>query len=75
MRQDFGVDLVAIFLDTMGLSACYENEDKAAQVQRVVSGLFKLSDETGALVIGVDHYGKDQSAGLRGSSAKRGHGP
>jgi hypothetical protein len=73
MRQDFGVDLVAIFLDTVGLAACYENEDKAAQVQRVVSGLFKLSDETGALVIGVDHYGKDQSAGLRGSSAKRGH--
>jgi hypothetical protein len=25
------------------------------------------------LVIGVDHYGKDQGAGLRGSSAKRGH--
>jgi RecA-family ATPase len=73
MRQEFGVDLVAIFLDTMGLSACYENEDKAAQVQKVVSGLFKLSNETGALVIGVDHYGKDQSAGLRGSSAKRGH--
>ena len=73
MRQDFGVDLVAIFLDTMGLAACYENEDKAAQVQRVVSGLFKLSDATGALVIGIDHYGKDQGAGLRGSSAKRGH--
>jgi hypothetical protein len=73
MRQDFGVDLVAILLDTMGLAACYENEDKAAQVQRVVSHLFKLSDATGALLIGVDHYGKDQGAGLRGSSAKRGH--
>jgi hypothetical protein len=72
MRADFGVDLVAI-LDTMGLAACYENEDKAAQVQRVVSRLNKLSDATGALVIGVDHYGKDQGAGLRGSSAKRGH--
>jgi hypothetical protein len=73
MRQEFGVDLVAIFLDTMGLAACYENEDRAAQVQKVVSGLFRLSDATGALVIGVDHYGKDQGAGLRGSSAKRGH--
>ena len=31
MREDFGVDLVALFLDTMGLAACYENEDKAAQ--------------------------------------------
>jgi hypothetical protein len=72
-KQELGVDLVAIFLDTMGLAACYENEDKAAQVQRVVSGLFRLSDATGALVIGVDHCGKDQHAGLRGSSAKRGH--
>jgi KaiC/GvpD/RAD55 family RecA-like ATPase len=73
MRQDFGVDLVTLMIDTMGLAACYENEDKAAQVQRVVSRLSRVSDATGALVIGVDHYGKDQEAGLRGSSAKRGH--
>jgi RecA-family ATPase len=73
MRKDFGVDLVAVFIDTLGLAACYENEDRAAQVQRVISGLGRLSDATGALVVGVDHYGKDQLAGLRGSSAKRGH--
>jgi hypothetical protein len=73
MRQEFGVDLVAVMLDTMGLAACYENENMAAQVQKVISGLFRLSDETGALAIGVDHVGKDQGAGLRGSSAKRGH--
>jgi hypothetical protein len=71
MRQEFGVDLVAIFLDTMGLAACYENENMAAQVQRVVSGLNRLSDETGALSINVDHMGKDQDAGMRGTSAKR----
>jgi hypothetical protein len=35
MKHEYGVDLVAIFLDTMGLAACYENEDKAAQVQRL----------------------------------------
>jgi hypothetical protein len=73
MRKEFGVELVAVFLDTMGLAACYENEDKSAQVQKVVSGLSRLSDATGALVINVDHFGKDQNAGLRGSSAKRGH--
>jgi AAA domain-containing protein len=73
MRRDFNVDLVAVFIDTMGLAACYENEDKAAQVQRVVSRLGQVSDATGALIIGVDHFGKDQGAGLRGSSAKRGH--
>jgi hypothetical protein len=73
MREEFSVDLVTVFIDTMGLAACYENEDKAAQIQKVISDLGKLSDTTGALVIGVDHYGKDQGAGLRGSSAKRGH--
>jgi hypothetical protein len=73
MRRDFGVDLVAVVLDTMGLAALYENENQPAQIQKVVSGLFKLSDETGALALGVDHFGKDQGAGLRGSSAKRGH--
>jgi hypothetical protein len=72
MRQDFGVDLVAVILDTMGLAACYENEDKSAQVLRVLgSHLHRLSDETGALAIDVDHMGKDQDAGLRGTSAKR----
>jgi hypothetical protein len=71
MRKDFSVDLVTVFIDTMGLAACYENEDKSAQIQRVVTGLDKLSDATGALVIGVDHYGKAQEAGLRGASAKR----
>ena len=73
MRKEFQVDLVAVFLDTMGLAACYENENMSAQVQKVVSGLSHLSDVTGALAINVDHFGKDQDAGLRGSSAKRGH--
>jgi hypothetical protein len=71
MCQEFGVDLVVIMLDTMGLAACYENENMAAQVQRVVSGLNRMSDETGALAINVDHMGKDQDAGMRGTSAKR----
>jgi hypothetical protein len=71
MRRDFGVDLVAIILDTMGLAACYENENMAAQVQRVITGLNAASEATGALCINVDHMGKDQDAGMRGTSAKR----
>jgi hypothetical protein len=71
MRAEFNVDLVAIFLDTMGLAACFENENMAAQVQRVVAGLSMVSDETGALCINVDHMGKDAEAGMRGTSAKR----
>ena len=72
MRQEFSVDLVAVFLDTLGLAACFENEDKSAQILKVVAGLAKLSDGTGALSIVIDHFGKNQQAGLRGSSAKRG---
>ena len=71
MKREFSVDLVAVFLDTMGLAACFENENMAAQVQRVVAGLSRVSDETGALCINVDHMGKDQDAGMRGTSAKR----
>ena len=71
MRQEFSVDLVAVFLDTMGLAACYENENFSAQIQKVVAGLGRMSEETGALAINVDHMGKDQEAGLRGTSAKR----
>jgi hypothetical protein len=71
MRKDFGVELVAVYLDTMGLAAEYENDDKAAQVQKVLSGLHRLSDATGALAMGVDHMGKDANVGVRGSSAKR----
>jgi hypothetical protein len=72
MREEFGVDPVAVMLDTMGLAACYENENMSAQVLRVLGvGLNRLSDATGALVIDIDHMGKDQDAGMRGTSAKR----
>jgi hypothetical protein len=71
MRTEFSVDLVAIFIDTMGLAARYESEDKAAQVQQVLSDLKHLGEVTGSLVIPVDHMGKDQEKGGRGSSAKR----
>jgi hypothetical protein len=71
MRKEFGVDMVAFCLDTMGLAAIYKKEDDAAQVQKVISDLGRMSEETGGLAVNVDHYGKDQGAGLRGSSAKR----
>jgi hypothetical protein len=71
MRADFRADLVAIFIDTIGLAALYVNEDKSAQIIKVHSGLMKLSDATGGVVIPIDHMGKDQALGGRGSSAKR----
>ena len=66
MRKEFGVDMVAFMLDTMGLAAIYRKEDDAAQVQKVICDLGRMSEETGALAVNVDHYGKDQGAGLQG---------
>jgi len=71
MKQEYSVDLVATFIDTMGLAALFQNEDKAAQIIQVISGLNLLSESTGCLVVPVDHMGKDPDLGARGSSAKR----
>jgi hypothetical protein len=69
-RKDFGVDLVSLFIDTLGLAALFENEDRSAQITKVYEGLKRLSAATGVLVIPVDHMGKDQERGARGTSAK-----
>jgi ABC-type dipeptide/oligopeptide/nickel transport system ATPase component len=70
LRDEFGVPLVAIFIDTIGLAALYENENSASQVTKVLSSLYQISEATGALVVPVDHMGKEQEFGARGSSAK-----
>jgi hypothetical protein len=70
MRADFDADLVAIFFDTLGLAALFQNENEAAQIISVLSKFQEVSDATGALVILIDHMGKDDALGARGSSAK-----
>ena len=70
MRKHFGVDLVSLFIDTLGLASLFENEDKSAQIIKVYAGLQRLSAAFGGLVIPVDHMGKDQERGARGTSAK-----
>src|SRR5262249_20155411 len=49
------------------------DENDAAMAQKVMAALAGLSRKTGALVIGVDHFGKDKETGTRGSSAKEGN--
>jgi hypothetical protein len=51
----------------MGLCARYDNEDSSAQVLKVLGDLGRASDATGALFIGLDHYGKDQMCAKRDS--------
>jgi AAA domain len=76
LKDRFGVDLVLVFIDTIITAAGYArsgDENDAAMAQRVMAALAGLSRKTGALVIGVDHFGKNSETGTRGSSAKEGH--
>lgn len=70
LKERFGVPLALIVVDTIAASAGWEDENSAAEAQKVMDALGALSRATGAFVIGVDHFGKDVQTGTRGSSAK-----
>jgi Bifunctional DNA primase/polymerase, N-terminal/AAA domain len=75
LKDKFDVPLVLLFVDTIVTAAGYAkagDENDAAAAQRVMSTLDGLSQRTGALVLGVDHFGKVTDTGTRGSSAKEG---
>jgi AAA domain len=76
LKQRFNVDVVLVFIDTMITAAAYArpgDENDAAMGQRLMSALASLSRRIGALVIGVDHFGKSLETGTRGTSAKEAH--
>lgn len=70
MKERFDLPLVLIVFDTVAASAGFNDEDKAAEAQKVMNVMHELARKTGALVIGIDHYGKAVDSGVRGSSAK-----
>jgi hypothetical protein len=70
MKETHNVDLTLIIIDTVAAAAAFDREDDAAQAQSVMSALGRLSAASGAFVLGVDHFGKNEDAGTRGSSAK-----
>ncbi len=73
MRLDFGCELVLIIVDTVAAAAGYAkpgDENDAAVGQVIMNCLAELSRRTGALVLGVDHFGKMAETGTRGTSAK-----
>jgi hypothetical protein len=69
-QNQFGLDLVLIGIDTMSAAAGWDNENDAAQAQIVMNHLADVSKATGAFVLAADHFGKDVSAGTRGSVVK-----
>ena len=74
LKRNFGVPVVMIWIDTLITAASFASgeDNDAAAAQRVMTTLREISQRTGALVIGIDHFGKVMESGTRGSSAKEG---
>jgi hypothetical protein len=70
MRRKFGVRVGLIVIDTLVVAAQWDDERNNSEIARVVATLKKVSDETGAFVLTVDHFGKDASKGTRGAYNK-----
>lgn len=70
MKEQFGIDLVLIIVDTLAAAADFADANDAAEGQRIMGRLNALSRLTGAFVLAVDHFGKEVERGTRGTSAK-----
>jgi hypothetical protein len=74
LDRKFGLPVVLIWIDTIITAAGHDDggDNDAAASQKVMSVLRILSQHTGALVVGIDHFGKVVETGTRGSYAKEG---
>jgi hypothetical protein len=70
MCKRFALPLALIIVDTLAAAAGFKDENDSANVQAVMNVLHQFALATGALVLVVDHFGKNDKGGTRGSSAK-----
>jgi Bifunctional DNA primase/polymerase, N-terminal/AAA domain len=70
IKEQFGIDLALIIVDTLSAAADFNDANDAAEGQRIMGRLNSLSKTTGAFVLAVDHFGKVVETGTRGTSAK-----
>src|SRR5262249_33349444 len=73
MRREFNYPLVLIIVDTVARSAGYAkpgDENDAAVGSIIMNCFSEVSDRTGAMLLGVDNFGKAAEPGTRGTSAK-----
>jgi AAA domain/Bifunctional DNA primase/polymerase, N-terminal len=74
LKRKFDVPVSLIWIDTLitatGFASGEDND--AAAAQSVMTALRDISQRTGALAVGIDHFGKVMESGTRGSSAKEG---
>jgi len=71
MMQDFGLPVAIVIIDTAGKAAGLSkqgelNDDAIAKM--IMSRLAEASTQTGALFVGVAHFGKNIETGTKGSS-------
>jgi hypothetical protein len=74
LSRNFSLPVVLIWIDTVITAAGYDDggDNDAAASQKMMNVLRLLSRHMGALVVGIDHFGKVIETGTRGSSAKDG---
>jgi hypothetical protein len=73
LQQEFGLPLGLVIIDTIAASAGYNEagaENDNAVGQAVMNVLAQVAEQMKCCVLGVDHFGKNISAGTRGGSAK-----
>lgn len=73
MQARYDVPLRLIIIDTFGQAFTLEDENSAANVAKATQAMQRIADEFSIAVMAVHHFGKDERAGLRGSSALRGN--
>lgn len=67
IKQQGGADV--IFVDTLNRASPGADENRSADMGKIIAGASLIQQKTGALVILVHHSGKDESRGLRGHSS------
>jgi hypothetical protein len=74
LKRRFDLPIVLIWMDTLITAAGFASgeDNDAAAAQGVMTALRIIAQRTGALVVGIDHFGKTLESGTRGSSAKEG---
>jgi hypothetical protein len=70
LAKENDLPLALITIDPQNKVAGFRDEQSSAEGQVVSDGWTYLAKIAGCAVVIVDHYGKDQNAGLRGTSTK-----
>jgi AAA domain len=70
MLARFNLPLALIAIDTLMPAAGFKDANDASEAQRVMTVLTELAQATEALVLPVDHFGKNIDTGTRNSSVK-----